>query len=91
MYFGREKIKSNLSLYSLYYTEAYNEFARFISASLHLWATHLLWKKCRSRGEPLTTECSISLAQDLNLGPPTPETNALLLDQLASKRKKTEN
>ena len=46
-------------------------------------ATQLLSKKCRSGGEPLATLCPIWPAQDLNLRPPSPETNALPLDQLA--------
>ena len=45
-------------------------------------ATQLLWKKCRSGGEPLATLCPIRPAQDLNLRPPDPEMNALPLDQL---------
>ena len=46
-------------------------------------ATQLLSKKCRSGGELLATLCSIWPARDLNLRPPAPETNALLLDQVA--------
>ena len=44
-------------------------------------ATQLLSKKSRSGGEPLATLCPIWLAWDLNLRPPAPETNALLLGQ----------
>ena len=47
-------------------------------------ATQLLSKKCHSGGEPLATLCPTWTAQDLNLRPPAPETNALPLDQLAS-------
>ena len=39
--------------------------------------------KCYSGGEPLAKLCSIRSAQDLNLRSPAPETNMLLLDQLA--------
>ena len=53
------KSNSNLLLYSLYYAEACNEFAGPISASLRLWATQLLSKKCCSGGEPLATLCLI--------------------------------
>ena len=49
----------NLSLYSLYHTDACNEFAGPISASLRLRATQLLLKKCRNGGEPLASLCSI--------------------------------
>ena len=44
-------------------------------------ATQVLSKKCCSSGKFLATLSSISLAQDLNLRPPAPETNALPLDQ----------
>ena len=57
------------------------------TAHLHIiaaWATQLLSKKCRNGGEPLATVCPISLAQDLNLGPPAPEMNTLLLNQQKS-------
>ena len=80
-----EKIKSNLSLNPLHYVETCNELVGPISASLRLWATQLLSKKCPSDGEPLVTLCLIWPARDLNLGPPAPETNALPLDQLAEK------
>ena len=52
-------VVTNLSLYTLYYAEACNEFAGPISASLRLRATKLLLEKCRSGGEPLATLCSI--------------------------------
>ena len=45
-------------------------------------ATQLFSKKCRSGGELLAKLCPIWPAQDLNLRPPAPETNALPLDQL---------
>ena len=51
--------KSNLSLYSLHYSEACYEFSRPISASLRLQATQLLLKKCSIGGQPLATLCSI--------------------------------
>ena len=73
---------SNLSLYSLYYAEACYELAEPIFLSLHLWATQLLSKKCRSGGEPLTAVCSIWPAKNVNLRPPATETNALPLNQL---------
>ena len=53
------KIKSNLSLYLLYYAEACNEFAGPISASLRQRATQLLSKKCCSCSESLATLCPI--------------------------------
>ena len=43
------------------------------TAHLHViaaWATQFLSKKFRNDGEPLAIVCPISLAQDLNLGPP---------------------
>ena len=46
-------------------------------------ATQVLLKKYHCGGEPLATLCPISLAQDLDYGPPAPETNALSLDQTA--------
>ena len=42
---SNSKVKSYLSLYSVYYAEAYDEFAGPISASLGLQATQLLSKK----------------------------------------------
>ena len=51
-------IKSNLSLYSMYYGEARNQFMGPIIASLAR-ATQLLSKKCRSSGEPFATLRSI--------------------------------
>ena len=77
--------KSNLSLYSLYYAKACNEFVGPISASLRL-ATQLLSKKCCSGSKPLTTLCLIWPVRDLNLRSPVPETNPLPLDQLAGIR-----
>ena len=47
--------------------------------------TQLLSKKCHSGGEPLATLSPIWPAKDLNLRPPAPETNALSLNQLASR------
>ena len=73
------KIKPNLSLYLLNYTEVCNEFAGPISDQC-TQETQLHMKK---RGEPLTTLCPISSARDMSLKPPAPETNALPLDQLA--------
>ena len=43
---------SNLSLYSLYYAEACNEFGRPISASLRLWATQLRFQETSQRWQP---------------------------------------
>ena len=78
------QIKSNLSLYSLCYTEAWNEFAKPTSASVRLLATQLISKKCCSSDEPLEILCPNWPTRDLNLWPPAPETNALPLDQLPS-------
>ena len=66
---GMYQIKSNLSLRG--------PFPRRCAR-----AAQLLSKKSRSGGEPLATLCPIWPARDLNLRPPTPETNALPLDQL---------
>ena len=73
--------KSNLSLCLLQYTETCNEFAGPISA---LWSpgNSAFFEEMSQRCEPLATLYSIWLAQDLNLWPPAPETNALLHDQL---------
>ena len=60
-----------------------DEFVGPISASLRLRATPLLWKKCRSSGEPLATLCPTWTVRDLNLRPPFPVPNALPLDQRA--------
>ena len=76
-------IKLNRSLYSLYHPEACNEFTGPNSATLHLEATQLLSKKYRSGGEPFATLCPIWPARDLNIRAPTPETNAIPLNQLA--------
>ena len=62
-----DQIKSNPLLYSLYYADACKELAGPFLASLRLWATQLLSKKCCSRGEPLATLCPISPARDFNL------------------------
>ena len=70
-------------LYLLYYAEMCIELALPISTSLRP-GQHILSKKCRNGGEPLATVCPISLAQDLNLEPPAPETNALPLNQQKS-------
>ena len=59
-----------------------NEFAEPIFASLRTQTTQFLLKKCHSGGEPLATLCPTLPAQDLNLGPPAPQTNVLPLDQL---------
>ena len=84
------KFKSNLLLYLLQYVEAFVDFAWPFSASLCLWATQLFLKKSCSNGELLATLCLIRLAVDLNLKPPAPETIALLLNQLASKKSKNQ-
>ena len=83
------KSKSNLSLYSLNYFEACNEFAVPIFASLRLQATQFFSKKYRSGGELLATLCPIFPAHNLNLRLPAPETNALSLDYLAGVFKAT--
>ena len=49
-FFSPKIVKSNLSLYLLYYAEACNKFTGSFSASLHLRATQLLLKNCRSQG-----------------------------------------
>ena len=53
------------------------------------WArrTQLHLKKCHSGGELLATLCPIWPAQNLNLRPPAPETNALPLNQLPGYNK----
>ena len=70
-------IKSNLSLYSLYYAEKCNKFCWAPSPHHCARATQLLSKKCRSGGEPSVTLCPIWSARDLNLRPSAPEMNAL--------------
>ena len=75
-------VKSNLSLYSLYFTKACNEFAGPIFASLHQRNTAFFEKmsqRWRAVGNRLLSNLT---AQDLNLRPLTLETHALLLDQL---------
>ena len=67
-----DNIKSNLSLYSLYYVKACNEFTGPIFASLCLQATQLLLKKCRSGGEPLATLCSSCRADNRHFTLPPP-------------------
>ena len=84
--FFKPKEASNLSLYSLYYAEVCNELARPIFTSLRLKAAQFLLNKFYSGSEPLATLRPISPTQDLNLWPPTLETNALPLDQLAVPR-----
>ena len=80
-------VKSNLSLYLRYYTEACKELVVPNSASLRPGNTQLLSKKCRSDGEPLVTLFPIWPVQDLNLRPSDPETNVLPLDQQTSQTK----
>ena len=70
--------KWSLIFYSLFYAEACNELGGPISASLRR-AAQLLWKKRCSGGEPLSNLCPIWSVGDLNLRPPAPETNELLL------------
>ena len=77
--------KSNLLLYSLYYAEAFNEFAGPNFASLCLWVTQLLLKKYHSGNKLLATLCPIWPAWALNFRAPAPEINVLRLDQLAGK------
>ena len=57
-FFNLILIKSNLSLYLMYYAEACNEIAGPVSASLRLGSTAFS-KKCRSSGEPFATMCPI--------------------------------
>ena len=54
----KNKFKSKLSLYLLYYAEACNKLAGPISVSL-LRAVQLLSKKRHSGGEPLATQCLV--------------------------------
>ena len=68
------KYQINLSLYSLYYAEACNEFAGPIPASLRPRATQLPPKKCRNGGEPLATLCPIQPTLDLKFRSPAPGT-----------------
>ena len=72
-------VKSNLSLYSLYYAVTPKRATSLRGPSTHhcARATQLLSKKCRNGGEPLAT------LSDLNLRSPTTETNALPHDQMA--------
>ena len=77
-------IKSDLSLYSLFYAEACNKLVGPISASLRARATQLRSKKCRSDGEPWATQWSIWSARNINLKPPVQETNVLSLDQFTN-------
>ena len=70
-------IKSNLSVYSLYYAEACNESAEPISASLRQGDTAFFEKMSQRWGAVGKT------VSNLNLRPPNPETNALPLDQMA--------
>ena len=78
-------IKSNISLYSLYYAKAFNEFVWSTSALLCLWETQLLSKICRSGGKLFATLRTIWPLWDLNLRALTLELKTLLLDQLAGK------
>ena len=75
-------IKSNLSLYSVYYAEACNEFAGPISASLRRGNT-APFEEMLQRWRAVGNSVSDWPALDLNLVPPAPQTNALRLDQLA--------
>ena len=84
------KPKSNLSLYLQYYPKACNTARLRGLCSRHCARkTQLLSKTCRSGGEPLAILCPMRLARDLNFRPPTPETNALPLDELVDKWKKS--
>ena len=71
------KYQSNLSLYSLYYAEACNEFTGPVSASFRSGNTAPFEEMLQGWR---TIDNAVS---DLNLRLPVPETNALLLDQLA--------
>ena len=77
----RMNIGKLLSFYSLYYAQACSELAGPISASL-LSGNNVatMSKKCRGGGELLAIPCPILPAQDLNLRPPAPETNAVTLN-----------
>ena len=67
-----------------HYTRCIKCVTSFRSPSSHHCARtiQLFLKKCYSDGEPLATVRPIWQARDLNLRPPTSETNAVLLDQL---------
>ena len=72
------ELYSNLSIYSLCYAEACNEFAGPVSTVRAPWQQSLSFlKKYQSGGEPLAMLCPIWMARDLNLKPPAPVANAL--------------
>ena len=74
------QIKSNLSLNSLLYYEACNEFVGPFFASLRL-VNAAPFEEMLQRWRAVRNTVSDLPARDLNLKPPTPETNELLLDQ----------
>ena len=75
-------MKSNLLLYSLYYTNACNEFARY-DLRVVVPGNTTLFKEMLKRWRAVSSTVSDLTARDLNLRPPAPETNVLPLDQLA--------
>ena len=77
-----KQIKSNLSVYSLYYAEVCTEFAGPISASLRPGNTAPLVEMSQ-RWRAVDKTVSDSTGRDLNLRLPASETNALPLDLLA--------
>ena len=81
---SRFLIWSNLSLYSLYYVKACNEFSRPTLRHCTTAGNTASFDEDSQRGESLATLCPIWPAQDLNLRPPVPETNEFLPNHLAN-------
>ena len=71
-------------LYLLHCAEACNKFARPISKLLCLSNT-APFKEMSQQWQAIGNTASICRAWDLNLRPPAPEMNTLLLNQLATK------
>ena len=81
------RVKSNPSLYSLFYAQTCNELPGPHSVSWCLQATQLLSKKIQQRWRALAT--LVFDLTGLNLKPPAPEENALQLNQLACLKKRS--
>ena len=80
---NRAKSKSNLSLYSLFYTEACNELAGPISSSL-LSGNTVTFEEMLQRWRDVGNIAFDLPARDLNLRPSAPETNVLTLESRPS-------
>ena len=76
----KKTIKSNLSLYSLYYAAECNEFAAPTTTLLRPGNTASFEKISLRWQLAEATQCSISPARDLNIRLPTLEMNAFPLD-----------